>query len=274
MSVALADKLDMLVCFFAIGEEPTGSKDPYGLRRAALGDIAIILEGRLRLPLRTLSAAAFKEARIAASRDLAFGSEAELLDRLMSFFGERLKVFLRERGARYDLIDAVLALPGQDDLLLIVSRVEALGRFLDTAEGRDLLAGYKRAANILRAEEKTDGVGAFDGACDPSLTQDQWEKFLWDKIQSMNADLLDHLELAKERIGQPEFAQQTPFEDAMECLSSLREPVDLFFDNVMVNAEDPRLRLNRLRLLNELRRAMHQVADFSKVAGEARLGSS
>jgi glycyl-tRNA synthetase beta chain len=267
MSVALADKLDMLVCFFAIGEEPTGSKDPYGLRRAALGVIAIILEGRLRLPLRTLSAAAFKEARIAASGDLALGSEAELLDRLMSFLGERLKVFLRERGARYDLIDAVLALPCQDDPLLIVSRVEALGRFLDTTEGRDLLAGYRRAANILRAEEKTDGAGAFDGAPDPLLLQEPAEKHLSAAIQGASTDIRHHLALAALRIGREEFMRNTPFEDAMECLASLRPAVDDFFDKVMVNADDKVLRLNRLQLLNGLRRAMHEAADFSKVAG-------
>ncbi len=185
----------------------------------------------------------------------------------MSFFSERLKVYLRERGARYDLIDAVFALPGQDDLLLIVSRVEALGRFLDTEDGTDLLAGYRRAANILRAEEKNDRPGAFDGACDTSLLQELAEKQLWSVIQSVSAGTRHHLALASERIGRPEYAQQTPFEDAMKCLSSLRPPVDDFFEHVTVNADDSRLRLNRLRLLNVLRSAMHGVADFSKIAG-------
>jgi glycyl-tRNA synthetase beta chain len=174
---------------------------------------------------------------------------------------------LRERGARYDLIDAVFVLPGQDDLLLIVSRVEALGRFLDTEDGTNLLAGYRRAANILRAEEKNDGPGAFDGACDRSLLQEVAEKQLWSVIRSVSADTQHHLALASARIGRPEFAQQTPFEDAMECLSSLRPSVDVFFEHVMVNADDPRLRRNRLRLLNELRSVMHDVADFSKIAG-------
>src|SRR5206468_3276023 len=142
-------------------------------------------------------------------------------------------------------------------LLMIVSRVEALGHFLDTAEGKDLLAGYKRAANILRAEEKIDGPGAFDGASDPSILEDPWEKNLWEKTQSVSSEMRHHLALTEARIGRPEFAQQRPFEDAMECLASLRPAVDIFFDKVMVNAEDPQLRLNRLRLLNELRSAMH-----------------
>jgi glycyl-tRNA synthetase beta chain len=266
ISVALADKLDTLTGFFAIGEKPTGSKDPYGLRRAALGVIALVLENRLRLPLRSLFAAAFAQANFVERRDEPVGGPDELFDELMSFFSERLKVYLRERGARYDLIDAVFALPGQDDLLLIVSRVEALGRFLDTEDGTNLLAGYRRATNIVRAEEKNDGPGAFGGACDPSLLQEFAEEQLWSVIQRVSADTQHHLALASGRIGRPEYAKQTPFEYAMECLSSLRPPVDDFFDHVTVNADDRRLRLNRLRLLNELRSAMHMVADFSKIA--------
>ncbi|MGH6793703.1 MAG: glycine--tRNA ligase subunit beta, partial [Methylocella sp.] len=247
--------------------KPTGGKDPFGLRRAALGVIALVLENRLRLPLRSLFAAAFAQAAFVDTGDEAVGAPEDLLDELMGFFGERLKVYLRERGARYDLIDAVFALPGQDDLLLIVSRVEALGRFLDTEDGTDLLAGYRRAANILRAEEKNDGPGAFDGPCDPSRLQELAEKQLWRIIQTVSADTQRHLSHAEACIGRPEYAQQTPFENAMECLSSLRPPVDVFFEYVTVNAEDPRLRLNRLRLLNELRSAMHEVADFSKITG-------
>jgi glycyl-tRNA synthetase beta chain len=294
ISVALADKFYTLTGFFRINEKPTGSKDPYGLRRAALGIIAIVLENELRLPLRSLcellAQIPFAETRVQPGVTFEVNRPRvepnELFNELMDFFGERLKVYLRERGARYDLIDAVFALPGQDDLLLIVSRVEALGRFLNTEDGTNLLAGYRRAANILRAEEKIDGPGAFDGACDPSLLQDPSEKHLWSVVQSISADTRRHLALAEARIGRPEFAGQTrfedgmeynaawraltgqkPFEDAMECLSSLRPPVDVFFEHVTVNAEDPRLRLNRLRLLNELRSAMHKAADFSKIAG-------
>ncbi|PNE12477.1 MAG: glycine--tRNA ligase subunit beta [Beijerinckiaceae bacterium] len=271
--VALADRLDMLTGFFAIGEKPTGSKDPYGLRRAALGVIALVLENKLRLPLRSLFAEAFGQANFVDRSDVPVGGQDNLSDQLMSFFSERLKVYLRERGARYDLIDAVFALPGQDDLLLIVSRVEALGRFLDTEDGKDLLAGYRRATNIVRAEEKNDGAGAFDGAFDPTLLkdtteiQDTAEKLLWRVIANISVEIPEKLKLAYERIGQPGFEQQTPFEDAMESMSSLRDPVDVFFENVTVNSGNPVLRLNRLRLLNELRTAMHKIADFSKIAG-------
>ena len=275
ISVALADKFYTLTGFFRIDDKPTGSKDPYGLRRAALGIIALILENKLRLPLRSLcellAQIPFGETRVQPGVTFEVNRPRvepdELFVELMGFFCERLKVYLRERGARFDLIDAVFALPGQDDLLLIVSRVEALQRFLDTEDGMNLLAGYRRAANILRAEEKNDGPGAFDGACDPSLLQELAEKQLWRVIQSVSADTQHHLALAEARIGRPEFTGQTPFEDAMECLSSLRPPVDAFFEHVTVNAGDPRLRLNRLRLLNELRSAMHEVADFSKIAG-------
>ncbi len=262
ISVALADKLDLLTGFFAIGEKPTGSKDPYALRRAALGIIAIILENKLRISLRWLFDKAFASAAYVneSERDSLFGE-------LMSFFSDRLKVYLRERGTRYDLIDAVFALPDQDDLLLIVSRVAALQRFLDTDDGKNLLAGYRRAANILRAEEKKDGAGAFDGLSDPRLLRDPAEKFLSEKIRSVSADTQQHLFIADRDAGRREFAGQTPFEDAMESLASLRPPVDAFFEHVTVNAEDPQLRLNRLRLLNELRSAMHRVADFSKIAG-------
>jgi glycyl-tRNA synthetase beta chain len=262
ISVALADKFDLLMGFFAIDEKPTGSKDPYALRRAALGVIALILENKLRFRLRWLFDKALEQAAYTKE------SEPELLfGELMSFFTERLKVYLRERGTRHDLIDAVFALPGQDDLLLIVSRVEALQRFLDTDVGKNLLAGYRRAANILRAEEKNDGQGAFDGACDPTILQDPVEKDLWEKIQKVSADTQQRLFIAERDAGRPECAGQTPFEDAMESLASLRPPVDLFFENVTVNDKDLELRFNRLRLLNELRIAMHRVADFSKIAG-------
>ena len=271
ISVALADKFYTLTGFLRIDEKPTGSKDPYGLRRAALGIIALILENKQRLPLRSLcevlAQIPFVERRGTGAITRSVVSPDVLFNQLMNFFSERLKVYMRERGTRYDLIDAVFALPDQDDLLLIASRVEALGRFLDTEDGKDLLAGYRRAANILRAEEKNDGPGAFGGACDPSLLQELAEEQLWSVIQSISADTQHHLALASGRIGRPEYAQQTPFEDAMECLSSLRPPVDDFFDHVTVNTDDRRLRLNRLRLLNELRSAMRMVADFSKIAG-------
>ena len=173
---------------------------------------------------------------------------------LLAFFADRLKIYLREKGARHDLIDAVFALPGQDDLLMIVWRVEALGRLLDTEDGQNLLTGYRRAANILRAEERKDGAQAFAGKHDPALLALPAEKDLADVLAAAGA-------AARER------AAREDFEGAMRALATLRAPVDAFFLDVTVNADDPALRLNRLRLLNELREAMHAVADFSRVAG-------
>ena len=237
IAVALADKIDTLVGFWAIDEKPTGSKDPYALRRAALGVIRIVLENGLRLPLMRLMAG-----RGAVASDL------------LAFFADRLKVYLRDQGARHDLIDAVFALPGQDDLLMIVRRVEALGKFLDTDDGKNLLAGYRRAANILRIEEKKDGAGAFDAAHDPALLEQTEERALAEALSRATKDAT--AAIARE-----------DFESAMRALSTLRAPVDAFFDKVTVNTDDPQLRANRLRLLNELRRAVHEVADFSRIVG-------
>jgi glycyl-tRNA synthetase beta chain len=237
VAVALADKLDTLVGFWAIDEKPTGSKDPYALRRAALGVIRLVVENGVRLPL----------ARFATDVDL------------LSFFHDRLKVMLRDQGARHDLVDAVLGegASGNDDLLLITRRVAALGRFLETEDGKSLLAGYKRAANILKAEEKKDGEGAFAAAADLQLIA--------------AAGLIEEKALAVA------LAQATPkaeaaiaaedYEGAMAALAELRPAVDAFFDKVTVNDPDPALRANRLKLLNQLREATRAVADFGRIAG-------
>ena len=293
IAVALADKLDTLGGFWAIDEKPTGSKDPFALRRAALGGIRIVIENGLRLPLTgPLNAAiwgALLDVEFAredeagavvqslSKRGFPKGPEfdeivgavsrgarraqipddarlAAITRSLLDFLADRLKVYLRDKGARYDLIDAVFALPGQDDLLTIVWRVEALGRLLDTEDGKNLLAGYRRAANILRAEEKKDGAGAFAGSHDPAKLALPAERDLADALAAAGA-------AARERIGREDF------EGAMRPLASLRAPVDAFFLDVTVNADDPALRMNRLRLLSELRDAVHAVADFSKVAG-------
>ena len=284
IAVALADKLDTLVGFWAIEEKPTGSKDPYALRRAAIGVIRIVLENGLRLPLASISSDAMTrldterlERRhaqrseelakipdavtlqlLSANLFLRRGFDGRQIDEraidLLAFFADRLKVYLRDKGARHDLIDAVFALPGQDDLLMIVRRVEALGKLLDTEDGKNLLAGYRRAANILRAEEKKDGGGAFAARHDPALLVLPAEKDLADTLAAAGA-------AARERVAREDF------EGAMRALATLRAPVDAFFLDVTVNADAPDLRLNRLRLLNELREAMHGVADFSKVAG-------
>ena len=363
VAVALADKIDMLTGFFAIDERPTGSKDPFALRRAALGIIRLILENDLRLALRAMIATAFinhariseqaptftlqkikdeddseeseletlvhggpwawefarepakgayeaahhyvetrfsgegepAEADFARFADLVsilkpyervhelhlvragekisatpesdteftaeltkFATERNLLfDDILAFIGERLKVYLRDKGARHDLIDAVFGLKGQDDLLMIVRRVEALGAFLDTPEGANLLAGYRRAANILKAEEKKSAkaeIASFAEPYDTALLAEPEE-------QALAAALEQATGAAESAIDQNDFA------GAMQALARLRTSVDAFFDKVTVNASDANLRLNRLRLLNALRSAVHTVADFSKIAG-------
>ena len=230
VAVALADKLDTLVGFWAIDEKPTGSKDPYALRRAALGVVRLVLENGLTVKLGEFV-------------------ETDLL----SFFADRLKVHLRESGARHDLVDAVFALPGQDDLLLVVKRVEALGRFLGTQDGKTLLAGTKRAANILRIEEKKDGV-SYEGGVDMVLLHEPEERALAEAI----AHLGPQIETA---LGAEDF------EAAMALIATLRAPVDAFFDKVTVNAEDKALRANRLRLLADIRAITRAIADFDRIEG-------
>ena len=242
VAVALADKLDTLAGFFAINERPTGSKDPYALRRAALGVIRIALEGGLRMPLR----ATFAKAKAPA---------AVPIDDIAAFFADRLKVLLRDQGKRHDLVDAVFAL-GDDDLVLIVARVEALDGFLKTEDGANLLAGYKRAANILKAEVKKNAAEAegYAGAVDPALFDAPEEKALHAALEAAAPKVATEL-------------QAEHFEAAMAALAGLRGPVDEFFDRVLVNADDAAVRQNRLRLLGAVQRAMGQVADFSLVAG-------
>ena len=295
IAVALADKLDTLVGFWAIDEKPTGSKDPYALRRAALGVIRIVIENALRIPLsapfdaelsRTMSfdrrasvqgsyhtldlmrtpgvdagkekitqRKPFSDSEIADQLDDFRRQEHSKIKRdLLAFFADRLKIYLREKGARHDLIDAVFALPDEDDLLMIVRRVEALGQLLDTEDGKNLLIGYRRAANILRAEEKKDGADAFAGKHVQTTLAPPAERYLADAVATAGAE-------ARERVAAEDF------EGAMRALATLRAPVDAFFLDVTVNDLNPPTRLNRLRLLNELREAMHAVADFSKVAG-------
>ena len=246
IAVALADKLDTLAGFWAIDEKPTGSKDPFALRRAALGVIRLILDRGLRLALL--------EQVGAADRGLAGRAGADARD-LLGFFADRLKVYLRDQGARHDLIDAVFALPGQDDLLMVVRRVEALAAFLDTEDGKNLLAGYKRAANILRIEEKKDGR-AYDAAPDATLAAagEPAERALAEALAKAR-------ETASAAVAREDFA------GAMQALSTLRAPVDAFFQDVTVNAPDPKLRENRLTLLNALRAATREVAEFAKIEG-------
>jgi glycyl-tRNA synthetase beta chain len=228
-AVALADKLDTLVGFWSIDETPTGSKDPYALRRAALGVIRIILDKDLRL-------------------GLGFCGED-----LLAFFADRLKVYLKEQGRRHDLIDAVFALGNQDDLVMIVKRVEALSTFLETDDGKNLLSGIKRASNILRIEEKKDGK-SYDGDVHISQLIKGEEKALHSAIT--------------QAVGQARRAVEAEdFEGAMSAIARLRAPVDAFFEHVTVNDKDATFRENRLRLLNRIRAATAEVADFSKIEG-------
>jgi glycyl-tRNA synthetase beta chain len=285
VAVALADKLDTLVGFWAINEKPTGSKDPYALRRAALGVIRLIVENQRRFPLRIIFeivTGRWKERNVRGvlarheddiSRledELAVGRQKQqgvtatdppfrgllgfdLEDNLLAFFADRLKVQLREQGARHDLVDAVFALEGQDDLVLIVRRIEALGKFLDTEDGKNLLAGYKRATNILRIEEKRDDT-KYDGIVLNYHLREDEEK----KLQAA-------IRVAESEIG--EAIAREDFGAAMSAMAKLRPHVDAFFDKVVVNVEDPDVRANRLRLLHGIRNATRAVADFSRIVG-------
>jgi glycyl-tRNA synthetase beta chain len=291
IAVALADKIDTLVGFWAINEKPTGSKDPYALRRAALGVIRTTLANTLKLPLRVLINVVL-DAELAFSSNLSVeGGEfvrrlevrysgvaiahsltrqavpfsddglAEyrtfyrnhLLESLLAFFADRLKVQLREQGARHDLVDAVFALEGQDDLVLIVRRIEALGKFLDSEDGKNLLAGYKRATNIIRIEEKRDKT-EYTGAAVPELYRQAEEWELARAIDTVTSE-------AGAAVGREDFAT------AMHAMAKLRPHVDAFFEKVTVNAPEPDVRANRLRLLNGIRTATRAVADFSRIEG-------
>ncbi|MBV1693140.1 MAG: glycine--tRNA ligase subunit beta [Hyphomicrobiales bacterium] len=274
-AVALADKLDTLVGFWAIGEKPTGSGDPYQLRRAALGVIRIVLENDLRIPLRKAMASALEPfeagdnpGHIVTARATAVFTPGDahpqaidavstpvgpIIDDLLAFFADRLKVYLRDKGARHDLIDAVFSLGGQDDLALIVKRVEALDAFLKTDDGKVLLAGVKRASNILAIEEKKDKA-SHAGDYDLKLLNEKEELALAAAIEQARQDTVAAINVEN-------------FKGAMNALADLRAPVDAFFDKVTVNADDPKLRLNRLRLLSQIRAATLNVADFSRIAG-------
>lgn len=300
VAVALADKLDTLVGFWAIDEKPTGSKDPFALRRAALGVIRLVVDNSISAAL--LPAIAKQLAIIFSGQRIAQLVEAQsrlqavanvnvdpellnpvvravqleaspeaahrlaestaplalqILKDLLSFFHDRLKVLLRDQGQRHDLVDAVLASgEGNDDLLLVVRRVEALAALLGTEDGKNLLAGTKRAMNILRIEEKKDGR-AYDGAPDAGLVHakgEPEERALFALLQSASTHARDH-------VAREDYA------GAMKALAELRPAVDAFFDKVTVNAEDPALRENRLKMLAELRAATATVADFSKIEG-------
>jgi glycyl-tRNA synthetase beta chain len=249
IAVALADKLDTLAGFFVIGEKPTGSKDPYALRRAALGVIRLITENGLRLPL--LKAFATAEFLLAEQQPGLAGKLDK--EELLAFFADRLKVALREKGVRHDLITSVFALGGEDDLVRLLARVGALEKLLASEDGTDLLTAYKRASNIVRIEEKKDSA-TYDGGADAGLLRQPEEIALHDRLKA-----------ARGRIGEALAAEE--FGRAMGLLAELRPSIDSFFDKVTVNVAEPELRANRLRLLSQIRSVLGGVADFARVEG-------
>lgn len=277
VAVALADKLDTLVGFFSISEQPTGSKDPFALRRAALGVIRLIVENELRIPLSSVfeqafmcypstvrgyphsqayAAARFKQHRTGNGETPDEAAVARALSyELGVFFAGRLNVTLREKGVRHDLIDAVFALGGEDDLVRLLARVDALKNFLAEADGANLLVAYRRAANILKIEEKKDGRSySYVAVPDATLLPQDEERAL--DVALTVAELNISQAMAAEKFG-----------EAMAALARLRAPVDAFFDKVTVNCDDANLRANRLKLLSRIRVALSGVADFSKIEG-------
>jgi glycyl-tRNA synthetase beta chain len=283
IAVALADRLDSISAFFAIGQKPTGSKDPFALRRAAISSIEIITRNALRLPLtQTVRGALANRAGQAAD-----SAAAHRLDRtaeeLLDFFAERLKVQQRGAGVRHDLIDAVFSLGGEDDLVRLLARVNALQRFVGTEEGADLLTAYKRAANILKKENWV-GPQVMSSAAEQGIPQTGEEDplvlveepGLREAIAEMasgeaGAELPEEKALiAALDAAEPKAAAAVDKEDftgAMAALASLREPIDNFFDHVTVNDPDAAKRERRLNLLMRFRDAVNQVADFSKIEG-------
>ena len=250
VAVALADKLDTLAGFFAIDERPTGSKDPFALRRAALGVIRLIVENRLRLPLKHVLNDAF------AGYSVMLPEAPNIADKwpaLLAFIADRLRVHLRDQGKRHDLVSAVFGTGDEDDLVRLLARVNALEHFLDTEDGASLLTAYRRAANILRIEEKKDGE-RYHGAEDRSLFVEAEEHVLYKCIN-------------KAIVRSDNALRREVFEEAMAAMAMLRAPVDAFFDGVTVNCEDPALRRNRLLMLSRIRLTLDLVADFSKIEG-------
>jgi glycyl-tRNA synthetase beta chain len=247
VAVALADKIDTLAGFFAAGIRPTGSKDPFALRRAALGVIRLVVENGLRLPLAAMFSAALDlyGERFAGVDGAGFGQE------LIGFFVDRLQVQQRTKGTRHDLIAAVVAAGADDDLVRILARVEALQAFLATDDGANLVAAWRRATNIVRIEEKKDKT-SYQGAPEPSLLRDPAEKTLSDALQRAGQSISMALDVED-------------YATAMTALAALRPALDQFFDEVLVNVDQPDVRRNRLFLLSTIRAALGAVADFSKV---------
>ena len=288
VAVSLADKLDTLVGFFLIDQRPTGSRDPFALRRAALGVLELLNSHSLRMSLWEAIAMALapftkqmvSEEMADADFDQYQASQKSVLITLPDFMTDRLKVQQREAGVRYDLIDAVFALGGEDDLVRLLARVHALQAFIGSPDGANLLAGYKRAANILKKEDwseedttriprtgEEDPLAMVD---DPDLAAAVHARAAMQNALSYTPEpaekaLIDALDLAEPKAAAAVAAED--FAGAMAALASLRGPIDAFFDNVTVNDADPAKRTARLKLLARFRDAVHQVADFAKIEG-------
>jgi len=248
VAVALADKLDTICAFFGIGQKPTGSKDPFALRRAAIGSIELIVRNDIRLPLTQAVRGALAN-RAGQTKD---STPAHGLDKtvpeILDFFADRLKVQQRDAGVRHDLIDAVFALGGEDDLVRLLARVKALQEFVETEEGTDLLTAFKRAANILK-KEKWEGTAASGGT----------------DVAAQEEALIATLDAAEPKASAA--VDKEDFTGAMAALASLRKPIDDFFDHVTVNDPDAAKRERRLNLLMRFRDAVNRVADFSRIEG-------
>jgi glycyl-tRNA synthetase beta chain len=263
VAVALADKLDTLTCFWAIDEKPTGSKDPFALRRAALGVIRLVLENDLRTNLIELFLTAIGEIPPEGwlgeyGLDVFYrGDRSEVVNpvvnNLLSFFHDRLKFYLKDQNIRHDVIDACIAMPGNDDLTLLVKRAQALQATLETDDGENLIQGFKRANNILMQAEEKDGVEYSFGA-DIKFAEDPAEK-----------DLFNALDTAEAQIA-PAMAAEG-FGDAMAAMATLRAPIDRFFTDVQVNSESQIIRRNRLNMLSRIRQICSSVADLTKIEG-------
>lgn len=254
VAVALAEKLDTLVGFFAINEKPTGSKDPYALRRAALGVLRLIIENNLRLDLQNAFKTAYGAYNQLTNVMKDFRVESEVLTDLSVFFADRLKVMLKDKGFRHDQVAAVFAPENMTDIVGQMAKLEALQKALGSDDGKALVALYKRAGNILRIEEKKDGKSYSGPANDNDLAEEQ-EKKLSAALKTVSPVVVTALQSEKHA-------------EAMQQLITLRAPLDAFFDKVTVNAEKPELRTNRLRLLAQVRDTLNQVADLSQIEGE------
>jgi glycyl-tRNA synthetase beta chain len=253
VAVALADKIDTLTGFWAIDEKPTGSKDPFALRRAALGVLRLVLGNDVRMSLNARPGPFATSSDLVGLRDVGTAQAFADINDLLAFLHDRLKVYLRDQGIRHDVIDACLAMPGNDDLTLLVNRAQALAAFLKTEDGPNLLQGFKRANTILTQAETKDGVEYSYGA-DPKFAETDAERALFAALDTAEAQITPAM-------------KSEDFASAMTAMATLRAPIDAFFTSVQVNSDNPITRRNRLNLLHRIRSICAGVADLTKLDG-------